>query len=210
MNNKQTMIAYRCTYCGSVIWTNISESMLDKPFKLPCVECKKSTLELEKTPDAKIKLTVPCLMCPHPHPYTISEEMFFSRSVYTFPCSFTGLDICFIGTDEDAVDEEIDATAALIREMISDEDASNDSDKRKNAGMMVADTSVMREVLFAIGKLDEEKKISCKCGSKAVKVLIDYDKANVVCKVCANSTHIPARTRFDANNAIDLDEIFIS
>ena len=43
----------------------------------------------------------------------------------------------------------------------------------------------------------------------AVKAVIDYDKVKIFCKVCEKSTEIPARTRFDANDAIELDEINI-
>ncbi len=206
-NERKLRVAYRCSYCGSVISADITKKTLERPFKLPCIECRKSTLEISKTPDNKIKLLVPCLMCPHPHPYTVSESMFFEREVLSLQCSFTGLDICFIG-DEYEVEDLIDASGAIIREMTDGEEL-GDAQERKNADMMVADTSVMREVLFAIGELEQNKKIKCSCGSHAVKALIDYDKVKIVCKVCAKSAEIPARTRFDANDAIDLEALIL-
>ena len=133
--------------------------------------------------------------------------MFFGKDIITLPCSFTGLDICFIG-EEDLVEDEIDASAAAIRELTENADEQDD-DAKKSANLMVADMNVMREVLFAIGNLDEDKKITCSCGSHAVKAVIDYDKVKIFCKVCGKSTEIPARTRFDANDAIELDEINI-
>lgn len=205
---KKIRIAYRCSYCGSVISADITKDMLSRPFKLSCIECGKSTLEIDKTPTGSVKLIVPCLMCPHSHPYTISEEMFFGKSIIKLPCSFSGLDICFIG-DKDEVWDAIDESDAIISELTDSESFGDDQNERKSADMMLADTSVMREVLFAIGKLDEEKKISCSCGSHSVKVIIDYDKVRVVCKVCGKSTEIQARSRFDANDAIELDSISI-
>ena len=68
---------------------------------------------------------------------------------------------------------------------------------------------IIREILFAVGELDKSKKISCSCGSHAVKVLIDYDKVILVCKVCGKKYELDARTKFDANRAIDLEEIKI-
>lgn len=204
-NREKTRIAYRCPYCGAVLTFDLSKDRLNSgKFSVPCIQCHKSHLEIALLPGDTVSLTVPCLMCPHPHPFKMSAEMFFTKDIYNFPCSFTGLDICFIG-EEDLVEDEIDASGALINSML--EETREEDANAKDADVMVADTGVMREVLFAIGKLDEEKKIKCKCGSGAVKVLLDYDKAVVICKVCANKTDIPARTRFDANDAIDMEEI---
>ena len=201
-------IAYRCPFCGCVISADISPELLDSGFTLPCTECRKSALEMTLSADGKVKLLVPCLMCPHPHPYTVSKDIFFKRDIFLLSCSFTGLDICFIG-DEDYVEDEIDRTGAEIAAMTESEDETESKAQKSADNMMVADTSVMREVLFAIGKLDEEKKIKCSCGSSAIKVLLDYDKAVVVCKVCGKRVKIPARTRFDANDAIDLEFLTI-
>ena len=203
--NNKTRVAYRCPYCGAVITFDVTRERLKSRFNLTCIQCHKSQMEISRLPDGVISLTVPCLMCPHSHPYKISEEMFFSKDIYTFSCSFSGLDICFIGKDEDLVDDEIDASGALISAML--EETKECDANAGSAEVMVADTAVMREVLFALGQLYDQKKINCKCGSKSVKVLIDYDKAVVVCKVCSNKTYINARTRFDANAAIELEHL---
>ena len=205
-NREKTRIAYRCPYCGCVISADITKTTVDRSFTLECIECRKSKLEIIPDAEGSIKLVVPCLMCPHPHPYKLSKEIFFDRDIFTLPCSFTGLDICFIG-DEDNVEDEIDRTGAEISALTDEED---NSDVKKSSEFMVADTSVIREVIFAIGELDKEKKISCSCGSHAVKILIDYDKVILICKVCGKRYELDARTRFDANHAIDLDEIVIN
>ncbi len=203
----KTRVAYRCPYCASVISIDVTERMIENKFHFACTECKKSNFDLSLTPSGSIKVIVPCLMCPHPHPYTVSKEIFFERDIFILSCSFTGLDICFMG-NENEVEDEIDRSGAEIS-ALTDEEFIGDENK-KSADMMVADTSVMREVLFAIGNLEAQKKISCVCKSKAVKVIVDYDKAVVVCKVCARKIDVPARNRFDANNAIDLESIIIT
>ncbi len=202
-----TTVAYRCPHCGAILTFDVTKERLCRgKITMPCIQCHKSNIEISLLPDSVIALTVPCLMCPHPHPYKISKEMFFSREVYCFPCSFSGIDICFIG-EMDYVENEIIRSGREISDMI--EETKQEDANAKDADVMVADTSVMREVLFAIGKLSDEKKIRCSCGSNAVKVLLDYDKATLTCKVCSKKKDIAARTRFDANAAIDLDEIII-
>lgn len=203
--NQKTRVAYRCPYCGAVITFDITKERLKEKFSLTCIQCQKSHLEISMLPGETVSLTVPCLVCPHSHPFKISADMFFSRDVYTFPCSFSGLDICFIGNDTELVEDEIDSSGALINSML--EDTKEEDLNAKDAELMVADTAVMREVVFAIGELEKQKKIRCKCQSKAVKVLLDYDKAVIICKVCGNKAEIPARTRLDANAAIELEKI---
>ncbi len=205
-NQNKTRIAYRCPYCGAVLTFDLSKDRLIDKFSMNCIQCHKSSLEISLLPGDVVSLIVPCLMCPHPHVYKMSADMFFTKDIYTFPCSFTGLDICFIG-EADLVEDEIDASGALISSML--EETQSDDANAKDADVLLADTAVMREVLFALGELDKEKKITCHCGSKAVKVLLDYDKAVIVCKVCGSKKDIAARTRFDANAAIDLDFIEI-
>lgn len=203
--NSKTRVAYRCPYCGTVITFDVTKERLKEKINFSCIQCNKSHIELSMLPGETVSLIVPCMVCPHSHPFKISAQMFFERDVYTFPCSFSGLDICFIGSDEDLVEEEIDASNSLINTMI--EETQKEDLNAKDADLMVADTAVMREVLFAIGELEKNKKIQCKCQSKAVKVLLDYDKAVIICKVCGNKKEIAARTRFDANAAIELEKI---
>ncbi len=202
-----TRVAYRCPYCGAIISADVNMFMLSGGFKMPCIECHKSSLDMTLTNDKKVRLTVPCLVCPHPHPYTVSTEIFFSRDIFLLSCSFSGLDICFIG-DEDKVEDEIDRTESVIMDLLAD--AKDDENAEMQSDMLVADTNVVREVLFALDNLAKEEKIKCgNCGSRAVKVVIDYDEVKVVCKVCGREASVPARTKFDANDAIELEELIL-
>lgn len=207
-DTSMTTVAYRCPVCGAILTFDVTAERLGKgKINMQCIQCHKSQIEISRLPSGAVNLIVPCLVCPHPHSYNLSYEMFFERESYCFPCSFSGIDICFIG-DMDSVEDEIIRSGGEISAIL--EATKEQDDRAGDASAMLADTSVMREVLFAIGNLDEEKKISCVCGSKAVKVLLDYDKAVLVCKVCSKKKEIAARTRIDANAAIDMDEIIIS
>lgn len=202
-----TKIAYRCPYCGCIISANVNMFMLAGGFKLECVECRKSALEMTLTKDKKIRLSVPCLVCPHPHPYTVSVDTFFSKDIFLLSCSFSGLDICFIG-DEDKVEDEIDRTESIIMDLLADD--RDDADAEQQSNMLVADTNVVREVMFALDGLMADKKITCgECGSHSAKIVIDYDCVHVVCKVCGKEKVLNARNKFDASAAIDLDELIL-
>lgn len=202
---KTTKLAYRCPYCGCVISANVNLFMLAGGFKLECIECHKSALELSMTGDEKVRLNVPCLVCPHPHPYTVSTDIFFGKDIFLLSCSYSGLDICFIG-DEDKVEDELDRTESLIMDLLADQ--RDDEEAVKQSEMLTANTNVVREILFALDALMTDKKITCgECGSHAAKVLIDYDSVHVVCKVCGKRKVLNARNKFDANSAIELDEL---
>ena len=204
---ESTKIAYRCPYCGCVISANVNVFMLTGGFKLECIECHKSALEMSLNADGKVRLLVPCLVCPHPHPYTVSKELFFEKDIFLLSCSYSGLDICFIG-DEDKVEDELDRTESLIMDLLAD--AKDDENAEVQSDMLAADTNVIREVLFALDGLSKEKKITCgECGSHAAKVLIDYDSVHVVCKVCGKEKVLNARNKFDSSAAIDLDELIL-
>lgn len=206
-HENMTTLAYRCPSCGAILTFDIKRERLERgKLTIPCIQCSKSSAEVSLSPSGTVNITVPCLVCPHSHPYSMSAEMFFSKDIYCFPCSFSGLDICFIGEDE-LVDDEIIRSGGEISAIL---ESTREQDlNAKDANVMVANTSVMREVLFAIGNLEEEKKIVCSCGSHSVKILLDYDKAVVVCKVCSKKKEIAARTKFDANAAIEMCEIRI-
>ena len=208
MQNNKTTVCYRCPDCGAILTFDVTRERLDKGLlSMRCIQCSKSKLDIMLTPDDTVNLTVPCLICPHSHPYRISKEAFFNKEIYCFTCSYSGLDICFIG-QEDLVDEEIIRTGREIREL-SELSGANSQDDSDHANLYVADSNVVREVMFAIGNLQEDKKIKCTCGASSVKVLIDYDKIDIICKVCAKKKSIASRTKFDANAAIELEEIII-
>ncbi len=200
-----TNIAFRCPYCGAVISASVSPHMLAGSFKAECIQCHKSALTLSLVQNS-VRLSVPCLVCPHPHPFSVDADTFFSKDILTLPCSFSGIDVCYIGTDEDKLEDAVDSTESLIMDLLADD--RDDENAQKQSDMLVADTNVVREVLFALDELTARQKIICgKCASHAVKVLIDYDTVSVVCKVCGRSHSLPARTKIDASAAIDLEEL---
>ena len=69
IDQKKTTLAYRCPHCGAVPTSMVGAfSLSGDLFKLKC-SCGNSHLTVEKTNDDKLRLTVPCVVCPQPHTY---------------------------------------------------------------------------------------------------------------------------------------------
>ncbi|MBQ3017552.1 MAG: hypothetical protein IJD89_01280, partial [Clostridia bacterium] len=101
IDQKKTTLAYRCPHCGSVPTSMVGAfSLSGDLFKLKC-SCGHSHLTVEKTREDKLRLTVPCLVCPQPHSYILSKNVFFGSDIFVIPCSLCGIDICFIGKERE-------------------------------------------------------------------------------------------------------------
>ncbi len=210
---KKTYIAYRCPECGNAIdfFINIFQ-LSGKGFEMSCPECKSSKINITRASDGKIRLLVPCLVCPHPHPYTLSDEIFFNRDLFALQCSFTGMDICFIG-DEINVIESMSDNEKLLEEMMYEEEEETDP----NAAEMHKVTSrktnfensfIMYEVLNILKDLIEAGDISCNCAvsnKENLSVSISDKDVTVLCKSCGKKLIIPAVTERDLNNVIDME-----
>jgi hypothetical protein len=64
--------------------------------KIKCV-CAGSELIVQALKNNKFRLTVPCILCPTPHSFTLSSGAFFQKDLFPFSCKFTAINICYIG-----------------------------------------------------------------------------------------------------------------
>jgi len=99
IKDKNTTIGYHCPQCGISILNSVnlfSFSASGNLLKLKC-PCGASELMINITRDKKFRLTVPCIVCPNSHSYSLSPHIFFERDLFSFSCKFTALNICFIG-----------------------------------------------------------------------------------------------------------------
>ena len=97
LNSKETTIAYRCPACGKFILGMVGIfSLSGDLIKLKC-DCGGSELKIAYTNDRKLRITVPCMFCPAPHTYVLSSGAFFDRDLLALSCTYSSLDICFIG-----------------------------------------------------------------------------------------------------------------
>ena len=114
---KKTTVAFRCPVCGCGVMAPVGVfSLTADRMKLNCV-CKQTAMEISKTKDDKIRLRTPCLACGKDHSFTVSTQVFFSRDMFSIPCSVTGLDICFFGHQEN-VQKALEEQESTLRELV--------------------------------------------------------------------------------------------
>lgn len=198
LTEKETTIAYRCPHCGASIYSMVGVFALSGDLlKLKC-ECGESELTIQRTPDGKVRLSVPCIVCAKPHIYTLGQNTFFQREgdAFRLPCTYTGLDLCFIGRKEEvdkAIQKANDELLALMKE------AGLDDIESLHAGDDVLadhelDPQVEDMVRYTIAELNDEGKIHCKCQNNAI-AHYDYHlhdgKLTIYCDECEAGLTIP-------------------
>jgi predicted RNA-binding Zn-ribbon protein involved in translation (DUF1610 family) len=200
---KNTVIASRCPECGAIIADRIDISALqNEEFMVKCKICGKSNLTVRKDYDGKIRLNIPCLVCAHQHPYTLGSSSFFEKELFLLQCSYSGLDICFIGT-EDKVDEALRASARQLKELFSE----NENQETDNNFL---DINIMQEVMYAVEELAITNRIRCSCGEPNLAITVEYDKVHISCKDCGDKATLFASEKSDIDTAINLKKLILS
>ncbi len=198
LTEKETTIAYRCPHCGASIFSMVGIfSLSGDLMKLKC-SCGESELTIQRTADQKIRLSVPCIACVKPHMYTLGQNTFFRRKgdVFRLPCSYTGLDLCFIGGKEDvaeAIQKANDELLALMQEAgLEDMEALHAGDEMLSE--RETDPQVADIVRYTIAELNEEGKIHCKCQNNAIahyNFHLHDGKVTIFCEECEASLTLP-------------------
>lgn len=195
IRDKTCVIASRCPECGAIIAERISIfSISGGQHIIKCKICGKSHMTISLSADGKVRLSVPCLVCPHPHPYTLASANFFMRELFILQCSYSGLDICFIGSEE-KVDEALKLSAKQLKELF---DEQNDAEVSNN----FLNADVMQEVMYAVEELAITNRIrcSCSCGEPNLAIIVDYDKVHLSCKDCGCKKTLYASEASDAES----------
>ena len=87
---KKTTVAYRCPSCGAGVMSVVGLFNLNADMvKLKC-DCQGSAMTLiysNEQESPKVRISVPCVLCPNPHIYTVSSSIFLSifNSHIVFP-----------------------------------------------------------------------------------------------------------------------------
>ena len=205
LDQKKTTLAYRCPACGGVPTSMVGAfSLSGNLFKLKCT-CGESSLTVEKTLDDKIRLTVPCLVCPTPHTYMLSKNVFFGSDIFVIPCSVCGVDICFIGKEAEvgsAVKRSNDEIIKLLG------DASIEQLKSKKDSDFT-DPMLFDVVTYVISDLYDEGKIYCNChdgcGEYTTEIL--DSSVEVRCEKCGAKAVIPVGSTQGAHDFLEATEL---
>ena len=208
---KQTFIGYRCPHCGNGVISAVGVLTLGADLlKLKC-ECGGSELTVQKTSSGQIRLTVPCLLCPNPHNFTVSESLFFSKELFMLQCPYTDVDLCFLG-ELDEVSSGLERTNMELLDMLGAEEIENliKANSERSSEEIFTDPQIYDIIMFVIGDLAEEKKINCLCdGGVCEKYGVEVldDGIKVFCKNCGASQIIPTDSLLGAHAFLNCDRL---
>ncbi len=224
-----TYIAYICPSCGVVLTYEVNLMALVNGIETKC-RCGGSELTINfNKVTKKIQLSVPCMACPNPHPYNISCDDFFSEELLMLPCTFSGMDICFIG-EREKIMREIQRTVQELEEMLraeyelDDEDGCECGDDCHCHGddcdchshdepkeLPYYDVLAMSGVLRILKEMMEEGRVSCECGADIsdIGMTLSYDSIVLSCKDCQAQTVISAKTDGDIIRIAETDRIIL-
>ena len=208
LNQKETTVAYRCPECGATVMSLVGIFTLTADMiRLKC-PCGQSELEIVYTKDKKVRLNVPCFLCPTPHSYLISSGMFFEKDLFALPCSYSGIVVCFIGT-KNRVQEALKKSEEELMEMLGDTSFEELAEHRGESGELT-DPQVLDIVLYVVRDLADEGKILCSCPDGGdYTVDIGDDEVSVRCRQCGDHLELPiasltAATDFLGAESLDL------
>lgn len=207
LENKQTTVAYRCPHCGAGVMSavgifNLSADMV----KLKCT-CGESEMTIVYTKDGKIRFTVPCILCPTPHNFTVNSSIFFGKELFVLPCPYSDINICMMG-DANHVKAELSRTEIELLDML--EKSGLGSFDELHGEQFLSDPQVTEIVTYVIKELDEEGRIYCKCkdgGESEYDAEIRKDGIYVSCRKCGASKLIPTDSLISANDFLNADSL---
>lgn len=217
IENKQTTIAYRCPTCGAGVMSVVDIFALSAPMiKLKC-ECGGSEMTMVKQSDGKIRLTVPCIVCPNPHSYVLSPSVFFGKEEFFLQCAYSDLDVCFLGELEYVKANLARSEYELIKLMeengIEDFSAFRRANEDENDDSL--DSEQAQSVIFVLSELEAENKIFCHCehtcevDEEKYGYEVRRDGVLVKCRDCGAQRMIPTDNSLNTHAFLDADELHL-
>ncbi len=207
LENKQTTVAYRCPSCGSGVMSVVDAFRLSADMvKLKCT-CGKSEMLMIRSDEGKIRFTVPCMLCPNPHNYTVSSTLFFGKDLFVLPCPYCDINIAMMG-ETNHVKAELSRTELQLLDML--EESGIDSFDDIKGEQYLSDPQVLEIVTYMIKELDDEGKIYCKCPDGAEgDYEIDMSEEGLIisCKSCGAKKTISTESLIQAYEFLNSDSI---
>ncbi len=207
LESKQTTVAYRCPHCGAGVMSIVGIFDLTADMvKLKC-SCGHSEMQIVYSKDRRVRFTVPCILCPKPHNFTVSSTLFFGKELFVLPCPYSDINICMMG-DTNHVKAELSRTELELMDML-EESGLGSFDELKGE-QYLSDPQITEIVTYVIRELDEEGRIYCRCpeGTEGdYEAEIRQDGIFLCCKSCGASKLIPTDSLIDANEFLNADSL---
>ena len=203
--------------CGGGVMSMVDIFALSAPMvKLKC-ECGGSEMTMVKQKDGKIRLTVPCIVCPKPHSFLLSPNVFFGKEEFFLQCPYSDMNVCFLGEMDYVKAHLAKSEYELIKLM--EENGINDISVFREANTDDADEALDSEqaqsVVFVLSELEAENKIFCKCEhtemveEEKYGYEVTHDGVLVKCRDCGAQRLIPADNSLNTHAFFDADELHL-
>ena len=209
LDAKQTTVAYRCPHCGAGVMSVVGLFALSADMvKLKCT-CGKSEMTVVYSKDKKVRLTVPCILCPNPHNFTVNSSVFFKNELFVLPCPLSDINVCMMG-EQNQVKAELARTELELLDLL--EEHGLESFDIFHGEQTLSDPQVLDIILLVIKELDAEGKIYCRCEKSEdeennydVEMLPDGIK--VTCAKCGATKTIAANSLIEAHAFLNADSL---
>lgn len=207
LETKKSTVAYRCPVCGGGVMSVVDTFRLSADMvKLKC-ECGGSEMVMVKTGDGKVRFTVPCMLCPKPHNFTVSTNLFFDKELFVLPCPYSDLNVAMMG-ESNHVKAELSRTELKLLDML--EESGAQSLDVFHSEQYLTDPQVLEIVSYMIKELDEEGKIYCRCPDDTegdYELEMTAEGLKVSCRRCGASKTVPTNSLIQANEFLNADSL---
>ena len=211
LENKQTTVAYRCPHCGAGVMSAVGIFKLSADMlRLKC-SCGHSEMTVVYKKDGQVRFTVPCILCPTPHNFTVSSKIFFGKELFVLPCPYSDINICMMG-DMDHVKAELSRTELELLDLLEENGIENFDAFRTNSEEELTDPQILEIITYVIKEFDEEGNIECLCPPDSegdYEIEFCSDGVKVSCKKCGASKLISANSLIDAHNFLTSDKLIL-
>ncbi len=207
LETKQSTVAYRCPSCGNGVLSVVDAFKLSADMvKLKC-SCGKSEMSMVRASDGKVRFSVPCILCPNPHTFTVSQSLFFGKDLFVLPCPYSGINIAMMG-DVNHVKAEMSRTELELLDLL--EKSGIESFDEIHGEAYLTDPQVLEIVSYMIKELDDEGKIYCHCPEDTegnYEVEMTKDGLKVSCLNCHATTTVPTNSLIQATEFLNADSL---
>ena len=204
---KQTTVAYRCPHCGAGVMSAVGLfNLTGHMMKLKC-SCGQSEMTVVYGKDGKVRFTVPCMLCPTPHNFSVSSTLFFGKELFVLPCPYSDINICMMG-EANHVKAELSRTELELLDLL--EKSGLDSFDELKGEQYLSDPQITEIVTYVIKELDAEGKIHCHCPEGVegdYELELGRDGVCVTCKNCHAKKQIAADSLISAHEFLNADSL---
>ena len=210
LDPKKTTVAYRCPSCGAGVMSVVGLFNLNADMvKLKC-DCGASAMTLVYTSDSKVRISVPCVLCPNPHTFTVSSSIFFKDELFLLPCPYSDLNIAMTG-ETNKVKAELAKSELELIELLEKSGIATLDELHREENRDI-NPEILEIITYTVRMLDEEGKIECECRDGAegdYEIEFLPDTAIIRCKRCGAQKVFDIGSTIQAHALLEADKLVL-